>query len=95
MGESGGPYAFFDRDFHARSSIDSGSFHHPTSELVGVNDQIFLGEKLERTVPFHIDGVPKVAVNCWEHGNDDAVLMVVGCFSTFSPIANFDMENSF
>jgi hypothetical protein len=45
-----------------------------------VNDEILLGEKLERTVSFHIDGVPKVAVNCWEHGNDDTVFMVVGCF---------------
>jgi hypothetical protein len=27
-----------------------------------VNDQFFLGEKLERTVPFHVDGVAKVAI---------------------------------
>src|SRR5229473_2150022 len=31
-------------------------------ELVRVNDQIFLGEKLERPVPFHVDGVAKIAV---------------------------------
>jgi hypothetical protein len=45
-----------------------------------VADQFFLVEKLEGTVPFHINRVPKVAVNRWEHGNDHAHLMVVGCF---------------
>jgi len=77
MGESQGPYRFLGRDFDARSSIGSGSFHDLNTELLRVKDQILLGEKLERTVPVHIDGVPKVAVNCWEHGDDDAVLMAV------------------
>jgi hypothetical protein len=30
----------------------------------GVNDQFFLGQKLERAVPFHIDGVSKIAIIC-------------------------------
>jgi hypothetical protein len=45
-----------------------------------VTDQFFLVEKLEGAIPLHIDSVPKVAVNRWEHGNDHAHLMVVGCF---------------
>ena len=49
---------------------------HPS----GVNDQLFLGEKLERAIPFHVHRVSKVTVICWEHGDDSAALMVVRCF---------------
>jgi hypothetical protein len=45
-----------------------------------MNDQFFLGQKLERAIPFHIDGVSEISVICWKHGNNDAVFMVVGCF---------------
>jgi hypothetical protein len=45
-----------------------------------MDDQFFLVEKLQRTVPFHINGITKVAVRGWKHGNDRAGLMVVGCF---------------
>ena len=48
------------------------------SGLAGVNDKFFLGEKLQRAVPFGVDGVPKAAVNCRKHGDDRATLMVVG-----------------
>ena len=34
MYEAGGPYGFLDRDCHARSSIDSGSFHHLLQRVV-------------------------------------------------------------
>jgi hypothetical protein len=44
-----------------------------------VNDQSFLGKKLERAISFHVNGVSKVAVNCWEHSDDRAALMIVGC----------------
>ncbi|MGZ5870692.1 MAG: hypothetical protein ACXWKP_01120 [Bradyrhizobium sp.] len=44
-----------------------------------VNDQFFLNEKLERAVPFHVNGVSKIVVNCWKHGDDRATLVVVGC----------------
>src|ERR1700687_1110435 len=49
------------------------------SSLPGVKDQLLLGEKLERAVPFRVNGVPKVAVNCRKHGDDRTHLMVVGC----------------
>ena len=41
-----------------------------------MTDQFFLVEKLEGAIPLHIDSVPKVAVNCWEHGNDHAHLVI-------------------
>jgi hypothetical protein len=46
----------------------------------GVNDQLFLGKKLERAVALHIDGVAKIAVGGRKHGDDDAGFMVVGRF---------------
>src|ERR1700733_204550 len=46
--------------------------------VTGVDDQFFLGQKLKRAVPFHIDGVSKIAVVRREHGNNDAAFMVVG-----------------
>src|SRR6266480_5507780 len=50
-------------------------------ELVSVNDEIFLDEKLERAVAFHVDRVTKMAVRGREHRNDSAgLMMVVGCF---------------
>jgi len=49
------------------------------SGLAGVNDKFFLGEKLQRTVSFGVDGVPEAAVNCRKHGDDHTHLMVVGC----------------
>ena len=49
------------------------------SGLAVVNDQFFLGEKLERAVPFHVNGVSEVVVNCWKNGDDRAALVVVGC----------------
>jgi hypothetical protein len=54
--------------------------------LALVNDQFFLGQKLERAVPFHIDGVSEIAIIGREHGNNDAVFLVVGCF--IDPVAN-------
>jgi hypothetical protein len=51
-----------------------------------VNDQLFLGEKLEGAVPFHVNGISKIAVNCWKHGDDRAALMIVGC--TIDLLAN-------
>jgi hypothetical protein len=44
-----------------------------------MNDQLFLNEKLERAVPFHVNGVSEIVVNCWKHGDDHATLVVVGC----------------
>jgi hypothetical protein len=43
-----------------------------------VNDQFFLSKKLERSVPLHVNGISKVAVDCWKHGDDRAALVVVG-----------------
>ena len=37
------------------------SFRDQTT-TTGVNDQIFLAEKLERPVPFDVDGIAKIAV---------------------------------
>jgi len=42
-----------------------------------VSGQFFLGKKLQCTVAFHVNGISKAAVQCREHGNDDAVVMVV------------------
>jgi len=56
------------------------------TRLAGVNDQFFLSDELERAVTFHVDGVSKIAIIGWEHGNNDAAFMVVGCF--IDPIAN-------
>jgi hypothetical protein len=44
-----------------------------------VNGQFFLGEKLERAIPFRINGISKFAVICWKHRDDRAALVVVGC----------------
>jgi hypothetical protein len=49
------------------------------SDLAGMNDQLFLGEKLERAVSFRVNGVSEITVNCWKHGDDGAALVVVGC----------------
>jgi hypothetical protein len=43
-----------------------------------VNDQFFLGKKLERTVSFRVNGIPEAAVNCWKHGDDRTHFMIVG-----------------
>jgi hypothetical protein len=43
-----------------------------------MSDQFFLGEKLERTVPFRVNGVPVAAVNGGKHGDDRTHLMVAG-----------------
>jgi hypothetical protein len=43
-----------------------------------VNDQFFLGKKLERAVPFGVNGVPEAAVNCGKYGDDRTHLMIVG-----------------
>jgi hypothetical protein len=47
------------------------------SVLLRVNDQFFLGKKLERTVPFRVNGVSEATVNCGKHGDDRTHLMVV------------------
>jgi hypothetical protein len=54
--------------------------------LAVMYDQFFLSEKLQRAVPFHVDGVSKITVHRWKHGDDRAALMVIGCF--IDPIAN-------
>jgi hypothetical protein len=43
-----------------------------------VNDQFFLGKKLQRAVPFGVNGVPEAAVNCRKYGDDRTHLMIVG-----------------
>ena len=53
------------------------------SGLAVVSGQFFLGEKLERAVPFRVNRVPKTAVNCRKHGDDRTHLMVVGCIIDF------------
>jgi hypothetical protein len=58
---------------------------------IGVNDQVFFGEKLQCAVPFGIDGVAKVAVRGRKHGNDRATLMIVGCF--VDPVANCKLRH--
>jgi hypothetical protein len=63
------------------------------SGLAVVSGQFFLGEKLERAVPFRINGVPKAALNCRKHGDDLTTSWSSAALSTFSPIANFDIEN--
>jgi hypothetical protein len=42
MSEAEGPDVFFDRDIRARPSINCGSFHHVSTERVGVEAQIYL-----------------------------------------------------
>jgi hypothetical protein len=60
--------------------LAGGSATNPDyDESAGMNNQLLLGEKLERAVPFHINGVCEVAVNGRKHGDDGATLMVVGC----------------
>jgi hypothetical protein len=53
--------------------------------LIGVNNQLFFREELERAVTFHIDRVPKITVSGWKNGNDDPLFMVVGCL--LNPLA--------
>ena len=42
-----------------------------------MNDELFLGEKLQCAVSIGVNGVSKAAVNGWEDGDDRAALMVV------------------
>jgi hypothetical protein len=56
-----------------------------------VNDQFFLGKKLERAISFHVNGVSKVAVNCWEHCDHGAALMIVGCIIDL--LANYEFRH--
>jgi hypothetical protein len=48
--------------------------------LIGVNDQFFFREELERAIALHIDRVAKIAVRGRKDGNDDAGFMIVGRF---------------
>jgi hypothetical protein len=48
-----------------------------------VNHQFCLSEKLERAVPFRVNGVSKAAVDCRKHGDDRTYFMVVGCVIDF------------
>jgi hypothetical protein len=59
-----------------------------------VNNQFFFGEELERAVPFGVNGVSEIAFHCREH-RDDRTQWSSAALSTFSPIANFDIENSY
>src|SRR6186997_2915839 len=69
------------RGLQRRSGQESAGESVPVGKSVSVNDQFFLGEKLERAVAFHIDGVAKMAVGGRKHRNDGAgFMMVVGCF---------------
>jgi hypothetical protein len=57
----------------------------PDHALVGVDDQFFFREELERAIALHIDRVPKITVSGRENGNDDALFMIVG--RLFHPLA--------
>jgi hypothetical protein len=52
---------------------------------MGVDDQLFFGEELERPITLHIDRVPKIAVSGWKNSNDHAFFVIVGSF--FNPLA--------
>src|SRR5258706_4248619 len=56
-----------------------------------VNDQYFLGEELECSVSFHVNGVPEAAVNCWKYCDDLAALVDVGC--TIDNLANCKLRH--
>jgi hypothetical protein len=43
-----------------------------------MTDEFLFGEKLQRAVPFEVDGISEVAVDCWKHGDHRAALVVVG-----------------
>jgi hypothetical protein len=58
-------------------------------------DQFFLSERLQRAVPFHVNGVSKPTVNCWKRGDDDAALVVVGCIIDLLANRKFRHRNSF
>jgi hypothetical protein len=42
-----------------------------------MTDEFLFGEKLQRAVPFEVDGISEVAVNGWKHGDHRAALVVV------------------
>jgi hypothetical protein len=42
-----------------------------------MNDQFFLSKKLQRSITFHIDGVPEIALNRREYRDDHAAFMIV------------------
>ena len=59
------------------------------SDLTGVKDQFFLGKKLQRAVPFRVNGVPETAVDCWKHGDDLAYFMLAN--RVFNLLANREL----
>src|SRR5439155_23987791 len=64
----------------------------PRGFCVSVNDEIFLDEKLERAVAFHVDRVAKMAVGGRKPRNYSAgLMMVVGCFVDL--VANCELRH--
>jgi hypothetical protein len=56
---------------------------------MGVDDQLFFGEELERSIALHIDRVPKIAVSGWKNSNDHALFVIVGGFFNPFPYRKF------
>jgi hypothetical protein len=56
-----------------------------------MNDQLFLGEELERTISFHIDGIPEIALNYREYRDDHTARVIVSGF--VDPVADCEFRH--
>lgn len=46
--------------------------------LVGVDDQFFFREELERAITLHIDRIPEITLSGRKNGYDDPLFVIVG-----------------
>jgi hypothetical protein len=46
--------------------------------LVGVDDQFFFREELERAITLHIDRIPEISLSGRKNGYDDPLFVIVG-----------------
>jgi hypothetical protein len=46
--------------------------------LIGVDDQFFFREELERAITLHIDRIPEITLSGRKNGYDDPLLVIVG-----------------
>jgi hypothetical protein len=47
-------------------------------DLIGVDDQFFFREELERAITLHIDRIPEITLSGRENGYDDPLFVIVG-----------------
>jgi hypothetical protein len=48
------------------------------SALIGVDDQFFFREELERAIALHVDRIPEITLSGRKNGYDDPLFVIVG-----------------